>query len=61
MPQDVLLAKAYQQATMFKIIHLIEKNSADYAEMKEALKEVQKAIAQNMDLTREQSVCSLQF
>ncbi|KAF7344748.1 hypothetical protein MVEN_01635500 [Mycena venus] len=54
MPQDTLLAHMYLQATLFRIVQLLQETRADYTSMKETLKEVQQLLAQNLDLTSEQ-------
>jgi len=47
---------AYQQATMFRTLQLTQDTTAEYESMKEVLKEVKHALAQNVDLTKDQAV-----
>ncbi|KAJ6620162.1 GMC oxidoreductase-domain-containing protein [Mycena sp. CBHHK59/15] len=56
LPPDVLLAMAYQQATMLQSLELIQATRADYDSMKEVMAEVKQALAQNVDLTKEQTL-----
>ncbi|KAF8187058.1 hypothetical protein K438DRAFT_1973233 [Mycena galopus ATCC 62051] len=54
LPQDQLLAHGYLQATLFQIVELLLEIKADYTAMKDTLKEVQKSITENLDLTTAQ-------
>ncbi|KAJ7913832.1 hypothetical protein B0H13DRAFT_1873574 [Mycena leptocephala] len=64
LPQDHRLALAFQQGTILQTQKLIRAATADYAGIKEALKDVKEALAQNTGLTKDQmteinAVCKL--